>query len=1541
MKQQAKPEILLPGTEDITAKTETGMQRFVEVKVKTARVIDPVTRGGGPATFTKLPDDVNDDDIIELEFENNGKTWKQWMRVDQAQELSQTVKTRDGAAQSVIPLTWEPRDPSRTLGTIALKALKILGIDTPQKLADKGAQMAAVAVARKFESIAEEQGHTFGLYPSTDPLKIESGNIILDSKKLTSDQPYLIFIHGTASSSIGSFGKLAGTAEWTELQKKYGDRILALEHRTFSVSPIQNALDLANLLPDGARVHLVSHSRGGLVGELICLAQAGGSRAKFDSVTKVFTSQKNDDESLKAAREQQRKDLAKLWDLLLQKQIKVERFVRVACPAYGTTLASKRMDALASGLLNAVGFIPGIKGNPALEVGYDWLKSLLLTLVKEKANPRDLPGIEAMGPDSPLIQFLNHSDMFTESDLGVISGDIEVGNLKLTIPALIGNAFFWAKNDLVVNTKAMYYGIQRQQKAYYFFDQGSTVCHFNYFINRETRMKLNAWLLRDDSKLAEKFLEVQREAFRALAGRPVTEVANWLEEEEAPIVSGPVYSLKVAVSHGDLRYAYHPVAVGHYQGDSIVSAESVLDQALKGRLSQRFQAGLYPGPEGTSAVIYSTDCNPPGALVIGLGQVGELTQEELQDGVAQAALHYALAVLESPEKQKSRQTWRSAAFSSLLLGTYGGTPMGVEHSVAAIVNGALMANRKLQAQGLWDRVRIDEIELIELYEDVAIQAIHAVYNLAEYPPLSLSPNEKVELAQLGLISKEGGRFQRPANQYVSGWWRRIQITGDHKSQSNAATRGLHFLALTDRARAEDFSQGTQRRLVDQFITDAVQTNSSLESEKLGLTLFELLVPNLLKDQAGAEGDLLLVLDKEAAQYPWELLAERTRTKEARPLARNKGMIRQFKTSDFRPSPRSASERNVLVVGDTVNNISPLPGARLEAEEVAKAFMDSEDYGSGRVTQLIGAKADEILINLFARDYNIIHLAGHGLYDAENPEQSGMVLSDGLCLSTAEIKQLRVIPDLVFINCCHLGRIDQDDKDIISSLTATLASILLKEEVTALNSSAFALAEKLIHAGLKAANDQDRLQADIVRELTEAGLHQPLDPYILAQRLTLELVKLQVAQNAHNVYAASISEELIKMGVKAVVAAGWAVDDSAALAFARTFYQQMLGGEKFGAAVLTARKQTYFERPGVNTWGAYQCYGNPDFQLNPKKAAGSWKGKIIPQLSQREYLDKLRSIAAEAKNATAEKCDWLKMELQEMRQRIQPVWLDGRMLGAFANAWAELGDFEQALEHYQLASEAETASVSLRDLEQMANLQSRYARQLLSAKKTPANEHKARLLFEASTQRIEQLLNFGETSERLSLLAGNHKRMAQISSGAQQLKELRAASEAYRRAHELAVKITGEVDYYPALNWSACRWLAEPRPDGKARKSKKAGQKNVGLDEDVIKVIEAAMKAASKRGRTATNFWDRSAEADAALLRHLVAGNLTKSRNREDVATAYKRALSTGGTKREAGSVLDQINFLIEIFESNSPTAQRKQDIEALKGIQESIQNVAK
>mgnify|MGYP003693782869 CR=1 FL=1 len=48
--------------------------------------------------------------------------------------------------------------------------------------------------------------------------------------------------------------------------------------------------------------------------------------------------------------------------------------------------------------------------------------------------------------------------------------------------------------------------------------------------------------------------------------------------------------------------ARHPLAVGHYSGDGIVSAEAELDGQLGGMLSTRFHMELYPGPTGTAEV---------------------------------------------------------------------------------------------------------------------------------------------------------------------------------------------------------------------------------------------------------------------------------------------------------------------------------------------------------------------------------------------------------------------------------------------------------------------------------------------------------------------------------------------------------------------------------------------------------------------------------------------------------------------------------------------------------------------------------------------------------------------------------------------------------------------------------------------------------------------------------------------------------------------------------------------------------------------------
>jgi hypothetical protein len=80
------------------------------------------------------------------------------------------------------------------------------------------------------------------------------------------------------------------------------------------------------------------------------------------------------------------------------------------------------------------------------------------------------------------------------------------------------------------------------------------------------------------------------------------------------------------------------------------------------------------------------------------------------------------------------------------------------------------------------------------------------------------------------------------------------------------------------------------------------------------------------------------------------------------------------------------------------------------------------------------------------------------------------------------------------------------------------------------------------------------------------------------------------------FAANIAEELIRIGVRCVIAAGWAVEDETAVKFATTFYATLLGGARFIEAVGVARAAAWSANCQDSTWAAYQCYGDPDWRF---------------------------------------------------------------------------------------------------------------------------------------------------------------------------------------------------------------------------------------------------------------------------------------------------------------------------------------------------------
>jgi tetratricopeptide (TPR) repeat protein len=464
------PRLRVQGLREDTAYLREPLSRDFN-EIIGASLKDAIRLDASRSTATTLvTDELRNDDVIEVELEGGLKLW--FAAADADKELG-AIHSRSGGSDVIeVPAVLPRKTAQRGIGSWIIKAVRIFEVK------DSLASLTAAQVAAKLEAQVVPapglfrwgiDGHLQG--PA-------------DPTQLAGSQPILVYLHGTASSTLGSFGALPGRdSSWRRLVDVYSGRILALEHHTLSVSPLANAIDCLEALPSDATLHLVSHSRGGLIGELLCRGQLLDRSSSFDDVErKLFT-------------DTSQVDLVNHLDQLLRaKQPKVERFVRVACPARGTTLAGERLDRWLSLLANLIQLTPGLAGSPI----YELVKSFLLAVVKKRADPRTIPGLEAMIPDSPFQRLINRPGVVAKADLTIIKGDMEGAGILGRLKALATDLFYREDHDLVVNTSAMDGGVSRDRQIRMLFDQGPDVDHFSYFRNQRTVDALLRGLVRKE-----------------------------------------------------------------------------------------------------------------------------------------------------------------------------------------------------------------------------------------------------------------------------------------------------------------------------------------------------------------------------------------------------------------------------------------------------------------------------------------------------------------------------------------------------------------------------------------------------------------------------------------------------------------------------------------------------------------------------------------------------------------------------------------------------------------------------------------------------------------------------------------------------------------------------------------------------------------------------------------------------------------------------------------------------------------------------------
>ena len=274
--------------------------------------------------------------------------------------------------------------------------------------------------------------------------------------------------------------------------------------------------------------------------------------------------------------------------------------------------------------------------------------------------------------------------------------------------------------------------------------------------------------------------------------------------------------------------------------------------------------------------------------------------------------------------------------TALLVGT-GAGGVRLADSLQSILRGLHSANARLAAArepvkaGAGGRqhliARIASIDICELFEDLSIRAVIELNNLA------LVSEFKSDFVFDNVLVPGKGGEQRAIFDEAPGWWQRIRISRQPSGE-------LKFESLTERARVEAALLPTQQVMVRGLLDRAI--GSTATDLDLCGTLFELLVPQRLKEHAPDRRPLVLLVDDTSAVLPWELMSPTVEIG-SKPVSVDTGMIRQLVTSDFRSRVARAPKDTALVIGDpplegsTV--FSQLPGAAMEARTVVNSLRE--------------------------------------------------------------------------------------------------------------------------------------------------------------------------------------------------------------------------------------------------------------------------------------------------------------------------------------------------------------------------------------------------------------------------------------------------------------------------------------------------------------------------------------------------------------------------------------------------------------------------
>ena len=633
--------------------------------------------------------------------------------------------------------------------------------------------------------------------------------------------------------------------------------------------------------------------------------------------------------------------------------------------------------------------------------------------------------------------------------------------------------------------------------------------------------------------------------------------------------------LEVRVVHGRLdqpdelgivELPIDALAVGHYMGVNPQYAELALDKAItqalegmgatgsdetteSGILTQYTERGTLRGELGRP--FFLPDPRAPGdagrpsrvIVIAGMGLPGHFGVPELT--VLSRELCWALGQMGKRH------------LGTVLIGSGNGN-LSVQDAVSAWMRGF---QQGLSGTTRKSRKRLQRLTFVELDPERVLRIHEALVNekqlLRERLELHLTPLDKAEEDRLNELADESAQERRrhpPQEDSVSLLPTRVTLSLEHHT--------YRFGAITTEASIPEREIPLDPALVMQAYDELAAEDELRMQYERGRFLEKLLVPEELRARLATNAPLVMLLDSTTARIHWELVAQPDPLAEAHHLREFdaqrvflgtcRGFTRQLRTTFAplpEPPPPPRRVLRVLVVADPAAD-AHLPGAEEEGAEVAELFESFNRVWQGQtdnrveVVALLGpreAKRTNVLRHLMLQTYDVLHFAGHCVYDPD-PSLSGWLFTSRQLLTTHELNRIDRIPRFVFSNACESGKTPDRSEQRTAALAPSFAESFFGRGVANFVCTAWPV--------------DDTMAREFER-------------YLYASLLGMKLEEV------------SVSDTRREERPRETTLAPRLVPDTP-----REMY----------VAMREARLRVLSQPGGERMWGAYQHYGNPHFRF---------------------------------------------------------------------------------------------------------------------------------------------------------------------------------------------------------------------------------------------------------------------------------------------------------------------------------------------------------